>query len=111
MNRDETINYILDTGFVEKYVTKLVGYYEPDFIQDIWLQILEIPESKWKLLWTQPNFSPIAFVSGLIYRNIKSSSSPIYYKYKKRANHEHFKTDKEWSVLENQLFIKSEWDI
>lgn len=112
MTRDETINYLIDLQFVEKYTTKLIGHVDEDIIQDLWVQILEISDGKWELLWAQGDSAPIAFVSGLIYRNVKSYTSPVYYKYKKYKNFENTKTDQEWYNLAQELVSPpmSDWE-
>lgn len=103
MTRDEIIQYLIDLQFVDKYTTKLNGYYDPDFIQEMYLQILEISEAKWELLQQQSNFSPVAFVSGVIYRNIKSANSPLYYKYKKNKSVEFTQDEKSWQSLTEKM--------
>ena len=52
MYRDEIIDYLVKSGFVDNYCKKLVypsdkTDLQDDFIQECWLQVLEIPESKW----------------------------------------------------------------
>lgn len=101
MTRDETIQYLIDLGFVERYTTKLLGSIDQDIIQDIWVQILEIPESKWELLWSQSSKAITGYVSGLIFRNIRSCNSIIYNKYRK--NIEYTKTDEEWETLASSI--------
>lgn len=101
MTRDETIQYLIDLGFVERYTTKLLGSIDQDIIQDIWVQILEIPESKWELLWSQSSKAITGYVSGLIFRNIRSCNSIIYNKYRK--NIEYTKTDEEWGALASSI--------
>lgn len=92
MNRDETLQYIVDLQFVEHYTQKLI-YKEDlpdlnDFIQEIWLQLCEVADEKWSKLWSQGTKNDNAkavrgYVSGLICRNVKSTNSRLFYRLKK----------------------------
>lgn len=82
--RDDIIQWLIESCFIENYIIKLAPYSEnniDDKIQDIYLLILEIPQSKWDDLVRQ-GFSAIkAYLSGLIHRQIRSISSSTYATY------------------------------
>lgn len=97
MNRDETIQYIYDLGLVEGYLGKLIYQSDKedydDFLQEIWVQVCEIPEEKWEKLWAQGTKNDGAkavrgYISGLIHRNVRSKNSRLYYKIKKHYEKE-----------------------
>lgn len=100
--REDIIDFLLQKDFVSNYVNKLEwkDNYDllPDEIQDIWLSILEIPQERWNDLYEQGTSSIVAFISGMIFRQIKSNTSPIYHRYKKPLEHE-------------LIFSKNVWDV
>ena len=97
MNRDEILQYIYDLQFVPNYVRKLANSDDweiiNDEIQDIWLQLCEVKDEKWQTLLEQgtknDSFKAVrGYVSGLVYRNIKSVNSKLYYRLKKHQERE-----------------------
>lgn len=97
MKRDEILQYIYDLQFVPNYVRKLANGDDweiiNDEIQDIWLQLCEVKEEKWQNLLNQgtknDSFKAVrGYVSGLVYRNVKSKNSKVYYHLKKHSERE-----------------------
>lgn len=84
--RDDIIEWLIHTQFVDYYIIKLIGNDDTsvdDVIQDIYLDILEMKQEDWDRL-TRQGFAAIrAYISGMIYRQICSSTSPTYYKYRR----------------------------
>ena len=89
MEKNEIIQYIYDLNFVDSYVRKLANSSQwpqiEDCIQEIYLQLLEVPQEKWDNLLSQgtkaDSFKAVrGYISGVIYRNIKSVNSKVYYK-------------------------------
>lgn len=110
MTRDEILQYIYDLNFVEGYARKLASPQDwemmDDIIQDLYLQICEIPEEKWQKLLAQgtkkDSFHSVrGFVSGLIYRNVKSKNSKLYYHLKKHWEKEMPISEVSANVLED----------
>lgn len=84
--RDDIIEWLVHTQFVDNYVIKLIGSDDTsvdDVIQDIYLDILEMPQEGWDRLTNQGYGAIRAYVSGMIYRQIVSANSPSYYKYRR----------------------------
>lgn len=87
-SREDILQYLWDIGLVNNYIKKLE--YETideetlqDIIQEIWLMICELPEEKITSLYkNQGKTGLTAYMSGVIYRQIHSKTSPIYKKYK-----------------------------
>lgn len=109
MNRDEILQYVVDLQFVENYVKKLA--YSNDWemindeIQEIWLQLCEVKEEKWQKLLGQgtknDTFKAVrGFISGLIYRNIRSKNSKLYYKLKRHSERELLVDYAQWKAIE-----------
>lgn len=64
-----------------------------DLVQEIFLQLCEVPEEKWADLQKQgtknDNMKAVrGYVSGLIYRNVKSANSKVYNRLKKHQTRE-----------------------
>lgn len=97
MNRNELLQFIYDLGLVQGYCRKLANSSDwpmiDDLVQEIFLQLCEVPEDKWADLQKQgtkkDNMKAVrGYVSGLIYRNIKSKNSRYYNKMKKHLERE-----------------------
>ena len=97
MNRNEVLQYIFDLQFVQNYTRKLANSDDwdliEDIIQDIFLQLCEVSEEKWQNLLNQgtknDSFKAVrGYVSGLVYRNVKSKNSKVYYHLKKHSERE-----------------------
>lgn len=110
MTREEILNYIIETKLVENYTKKLANSDDweqiEDITQEIYLQICEIPENKIIELYSQgtekdPFKSVRGYVTGLIYRNIKSKNSKVWTKLKKHYTREFIQSSDEWDIFEN----------
>lgn len=97
MNRNELLKYVYDIGLVQGYCRKLANSSDwniiEDIVQEIWLQICEVPEDKWAKLLGQgtknDSFKAVrGYISGLIYRNVKSENSRVFNKLKKHQKKE-----------------------
>ena len=88
--RDDIIDWIIKTQFVDYYTIQLIGNDDPsvdDVIQDIYVEILEKSQEDWDKITSQ-GFAVIrAYLSGMIYRQVKSSHSQSYYKYRRYNQH------------------------
>lgn len=106
--RNKLIQTIYDLGLVQNYAKKIsykadLQDYD-DIQQELFLILLEVKDETWEKLLREgkendPLFSVRAYVSGLIYRQIRSKNSKIYSKFKKYKEHEH--TQNNWGNLEN----------
>ena len=111
--RDIILNYLIKSNFVESYTKKLVypsdkADLQDDFLQEVWLQICEIPEKKWEEI-TRNNTNPDSmygvrnFVSVVIRNTIVSTTSAAYRKLKKQKTVSKQLNDNEWQYLENTV--------
>ena len=111
MIRDKVLKYLYESGFVQFYTKKLLyredinDLYE-DYLQEVWLQICEIPEKKWEEI-TRNNTNPDQmygvrnFVSVVIRNTVISTTSSAYRKLKKQNTVAKQMTDGEWQYLSN----------
>lgn len=111
MLRDEIIDYLIKSGFVDNYTKKLVypsdkADLQEDFIQESWLQVLEIPEDKWmEIMDSNKNkdryYGVRNFVSVVVRNTVRSTTSAAYRRLKKQATVAQIMTDGEWKFLAN----------
>ena len=84
--RDDIIDWIIKTQFVDYYTIQLIDNSDTsvdDVIQDIYLVLLEKTQDDWDKLTCQGFTAVRAYISGLIYRQIKSANSTSYYQYRR----------------------------
>lgn len=103
-NKNDILNFILQTHFVENYVKKLerteyktIGLID-DEIQEIYLQLCEIPQETWDTIYNQSPNNILSFVSGIISRQIKSKTSTLYRKLKRYQEKELLFDNDIWSI-------------
>lgn len=83
MTKTEIVQELYDTEFVQKYSPQFVMQKDltDDFIQEVWLEIMEIPEDKLKAMYEADGINGVRkYVSGLIIRTLKSDTSRAHYK-------------------------------
>ena len=111
--RDIILDYLIKSNFVESYTKKLVypsdkADLQDDFLQEVWLQICEIPEKKWEEI-TRNNTNPDQmygvrnFVSVVIRNTVISTTSAAFRKLKKQNTVAKQLDEKEWQYLENTV--------
>ena len=75
---------------MDYYTIQLIGDDDTsvdDVIQDIYLELLEKSQEDWDKLTCQGYAAVRAYISGMIYRQIVSTNSPSYYKYRRYNQH------------------------
>ena len=113
MIREKVLKYLYDCGYVKYFVKKLLypedieDLYE-DYLQEVWLQICEIPEEKWLELYNrrdnQDEFYDIRnWVSVLIRNTVRSTTSSAYRKLKKQNTVAQNLNDDDWEFLANTI--------
>lgn len=113
MVKEKIIDYLIQSGFVQYYVKKLVypedqDFLYEDYLQEVWLQILEIKEEKWLQLYnqrqSQDEFYDVRnWVSILIRNTVRSTTSSAYRKLKKQTTIVDNISDDEWDYLKNTI--------
>lgn len=103
--KNDIIEWLVYTRFVENYTIKLCSQAEidivDDIIQEIYCTLCEKDQKDWDKITYQGYGAVKAYVSGIIYRMIKSGTSPVYTKYKKRKKKECRLTSRVWSIYQN----------
>lgn len=98
-SKEDIIQWLIDSCFIENYILQLTDYNDTrvdDYIQEIYLCLLELPQERWDDLTFQGFGCIKSYVSGMIYRQLKSKNSPIYYKYKRTKEKEVNISSKMW---------------
>ena len=111
--RDIILDYLIKSNFVESYTKKLVypsdkESLQDDFLQEVWLQICEIPEKKWKEIMknntnSDQMYGVRNFVSVVIRNTVVSTTSAAFRKLKKQRPVAKQLNDGEWQYLENTI--------
>lgn len=85
--REYIINELLESQFIPNYIKKIADPSDIEFLEDaendVWLIVLSIPEEKLKGIYNGNLNNLRRFVSGIIHRQIKSTSSSYYRTYKR----------------------------
>ena len=113
MIREKVLKYLYDSNFVKYFVKKLMypedieDLYE-DFLQEVYFQLCEVPESKWLELYNkrpnQDEFYDIRnWVSVLIRNTVHSTTSSAYRKLKKQSTIAQNLNEEEWDFLKNTI--------
>lgn len=108
--RNKIIEDIYKTGLIQNYIKKL-GYQADleeynDIVQECFVQLLEVKTDKWEDLLSQAKandkyFAVRGYISGIVYRQVRSRNSRVYAKYKKHKEFEYTQSDKQWEALKN----------
>ena len=111
--RDEILNYLIKSKFVESYTKKLVypsdkDNLQDDYISEVWLQLCEIPEEKWEQIMNNnknpdPMYGVRNFVSVIIKNTVRSVTSSAYRKLKKQSTIADNLSDDDWEILANTI--------
>ena len=111
--RDEILEYLIESKFVESYTKKLVypsdkDNLQDDYISEVWLQLCEVSESKWNEIMNNNKNSDRMygvrnFVSVIIKNTVRSVTSSAYRKLKKQSTVAQNLSDEEWDFLKNTI--------
>lgn len=111
--RDEILDYLIKSKFVESYTKKLVYPSEKDILQDdyiseVWLQLCEVKDEKWQEIMnnnknSDPMYGVRNFVSVIIKNTVRSVTSSAYRKLKKQSTVAQNLSDEEWDFLKNTI--------
>lgn len=113
--RDKIINYLYNSGFVRNYVKKLLwttdidSLYD-DYVQEVFLQICEVPVKKWEELMNNNDsekhdefYTVRNWTSMLVYNTVHSETSTAYRRLKKQSTITQNCNDDEWKYLANTI--------
>lgn len=110
--RDKILDYLIRSGFIDFYTKKLMfpsdidSLYD-DYVQEVWLQICEVPEEKWEKLYhperQDPFYEVRNWVSVLVRNTVRSTTSSAYRKLKKQSTVAENLGYEEWTCLANTV--------
>lgn len=113
--RDKIINYLYNSGFVRNYVKKLLwttdidSLYD-DYVQEVFLQICEVPVKKWEELMDNNDsekhdryYTVRNWTSMLIRNTVRSTTSTAFRRLKKQSTITQNCNDDEWKYLANTI--------
>lgn len=103
-NKNDILNFILQTHFVENYIKKLerteyktIGLID-DEIQEIYLLLCGVNQETWDTIYNQSPNNILSFVSGVISRQINSNTSTLYRKLKRYQEKELLFDNDIWAI-------------
>lgn len=113
VTRDGLMKWLSDTGWVEGFLGKKISpldrpYYE-EYLQEVWVQILEVPEDKIVDIWHRGKGKFVNYIKSIIMNNIYSSSSHLFQNVRKFRKDERELTDYQWNLLDEDG--KSTFDV
>lgn len=113
LTRDSLMQWLSDTGWVEGFIGKRISpldrAYFDDYVQECWVQILEVPPEKILEIWYRGKGKFVNYIKSIVMNNIYSLSSHLYKNIRLGRSIERTLTDEQWSMLENEKH--SEYDI
>ena len=111
--RDEILDYLIKSKFVESYTKKLVypsdkDNLQDDYISEVWLQLCEVKDEKWQEIMnnnknSDPMYGVRNFVSVIIKNTVRSVTSSAYRKLKKQSTIAQNLSDDDWEILKNTI--------
>jgi hypothetical protein len=76
------MNWLSDTGWVEGLVSKRISPLDrhliEDYIQEVWVQILEVPPEKLMEIWYKGKGKFVNYIKSIVINQIYSGSSATY---------------------------------
>lgn len=106
LNRTQILTELYDTGFIQNYTKTFVRANDidsvDDEIQEIWLIACEIPEEKLQEMYAKGGINAVRrFLSGIIHRQMCSTTSLIYRRYRRPLTNTYSTNDVPENDMEN----------
>lgn len=102
---ERLMEWLSDTGWVEGRVRKCISpldmRYLDDYIQEVWIQILEVPPDKLMGIWRKGKGKFTNYIKSIISNNICSTVSPLYKNIRKDSANEVTLDDVGWDAFSN----------
>lgn len=103
LTRDRIMNWMASTGFIEGFIGARIHpldrpYYD-DYLQEVWLQILEVDPEKLIFLYRAGKGRFTNYIKCLIMNNIRSDSSLLFKHIRADKKKEVYLDDDQWSSL------------
>ena len=105
LTKERLMNWLADTGWVEGHIRKQISpldvKYTEDYIQEVWLQILEVPEEKIMSIWYKGKGKFTNYIKAIIMNNIYSNSSHLYRNIRAGQENVYHLDEVGWKALES----------
>lgn len=113
--KEKAIKYLLESGFVNAYVKKLmfstdIDNLYNDYLNEAWLAILELKPEKWQKLYntaqeknTDYYYQVRNYISVVIRNTVHSNSSNAYKKLKRHRTTEYTQDNEMWQFYANTI--------
>lgn len=102
---EQLMNWLADTMWVEgrtrKVMSSLDQPYLDDYIQEVWLQILEVPQDKIMSVWRKGKGKFCNYIKSIISNNVISVQSNLYKHIRKDRKNEIYLDDQGWINLDS----------
>lgn len=104
LTRERLMKWVAHTQYVENFIKKRIHQldkpYLDDYIQECWVQILEVPEDKILEIYRRGKGKFTNYIKSIIMHNIKSNSSILFRNLRRDKFNEVYLSDNEWVNLE-----------
>lgn len=106
ITKDRIMEWMADTNYIEGFIYKKIHSldkeYVEDYIQEVWVQILELDEDKIVEIYKSGKGRFTNYIKALIMNNIRSTCSYLYKNIRQPRLHEVYLTDEQWTdMIEN----------
>lgn len=108
------IEWLANSLWVDNYIRKLKGSqwkYTEDFIQEVWVQILSIPQDKIVDAFQMGKGRLISFVKRIIHNQCISKNSYTYKNIQAYDDRHQSLNDMQWTLLDSEIGNDYEGDI
>lgn len=102
---DRLMAWLADTGYIEGLVGKRISPLDrhliEDYIQEVWVQILEVPHDKLLEIWYRGKGKFTNYLKSIVINNVYSNSSHLYKNIREGTHELIHLDDVGWKMLEN----------
>lgn len=100
------MDWLAKTGWVENHLRSRISPLDrnhiEDYIQEVWIQILEVPPEKMLEIYRRGKGKFVNYIKSIIMNNIYSKSSHLYKNVREPYHKEYYLTDEQWQELFNE---------
>lgn len=101
----QLMDWLADTGWIEGRVRKIISSldleYLDDYIQEVWIQILEVPIPKMMDIWKKGKGKFCNYIKSIIVNNVISTQSNLYKNIRRDRKNEVYLDSIGWSTLDD----------
>ena len=102
---DRLMTWLADTGYIEGLVGKRISPLDrhliEDYIQEVWLQILEVPQEKMLDIYRRGKGKFVNYLKSIVINNVYSKTSHLYKNIREGTHELIHLDDVGWKMLED----------